>query len=377
MATKKMVVLGAGMVGGAMARDLAADRKWEVTLVDRSPEVLSRFEEVDGLSTRAADLGDPGTLDALLAAHDLAIGAVPGHMGMALLERVAALGTDLVDISFAPEDPWHLDGVARENDAMIVVDAGIAPGLSNMLIGRAEADLDEVDRAACYVGGVPVEKSPPWDYAAPFSPIDVVEEYVRPARMRDDGAEVTRPALSRPERIDFPGVGELEAFETDGLRTLLRTSRARTLVEKTMRYPGHRDRIAALRDAGFFGTDPVELPDGSSVRPLDLAVALLLPAWRLEPGRRDLLAMRVEVEGSRDGRSARRAWEVLDHYDTETATTAMSRTTGYTATAVARRVAEGWRRPGIVPPEEIGADAVALERILADLEARGIRVREA
>jgi saccharopine dehydrogenase-like NADP-dependent oxidoreductase len=224
------------------------------------------------------------------------------------------------------------------------------------------------------VGGIPAAPTPPWEYKAPFSPIDVIAEYTRPARFRRGGEDVTMPALSEVEEVEFPEVGRLEAFNTDGLRTLLATSRAPELVEKTMRWPGHADRVRLLRETGFFSESEVETSSGAVV-PLELSAKLLFDAWRYEPGEADLTVMRVVVEGEDGEGAVRHTYRLLDRHDPETDVSSMARTTGYTATALARFVLSGrYREPGISPPERVGAVDGALDWVLEHLAERGVRV---
>jgi lysine 6-dehydrogenase len=279
-----------------------------------------------------------------------------------------------VDISFFEEDPFRLDDLARERGVVAVVDAGVAPGLSNLVLGHHEARMLEVSGFECLVGGIPAEPAPPWEYRAPFSPIDVIAEYTRPARLRRDGQYLEVPALDELEPVELPEVGRLEAFLTDGLRTLLRTSRVPDLVEKTLRWPGHADRIRVLRDSGFFDPEP-RLIDGRPVVPLDLTIALLFDAWRYEPGEPDLTVMRIVIDGRDPDGSVRHTYHLLDHFHAPSGLSSMARTTGYTATAVVRLVLDGvYRQPGITPPESVGAVDGALDHVLAHLGDRGVRV---
>jgi lysine 6-dehydrogenase len=350
----KVVVFGAGRVGAAMARDLAADGEFEVTVADISTDSLRTLAGVAGVTTVQADLGSLDMIQRLASVHDLVVGAVPGPMGFDTARAVIDAGRNLVDISFFEEDPHpELDDLARERGVVAIYDAGIAPGFSNLALGEAERTFDVVERFECYVGGLPVQRHLPWEYRAVFSPIDVIAEYTRPARLVENGVVVTRAALTEVERLDFDGVGTLEAFNTDGLRSLLRCD-VPFMKEKTMRYPGHAERMQALRDAGFFSEDPVDV-GGVDVRPIDLTSELLFPAWQLRDEEEDLTVMRIEVEGVREDR--REIWrlDLLDHMDRNTGTTSMSRTTGYTCTAMVRLVKDGlYDRAGMVSPEVIG-----------------------
>ncbi len=368
----RVAVLGGGLVGGVIARDLARDGEFEVTVADLSEGTLNRFREVAGITPLQADLADPAAIRRAVAGHDLVVGAVPGHMGFATLREVIAAGAPVVDISFFPEDALALDALARERGVCAVVDCGVAPGCSNLILGRMESELEPVERFVCYVGGLPVERTWPWEYKAPFSPADVIEEYTRPARYVANGAVVTMPALSEPELVEFPGVGTLEAFNTDGLRSLLATVKAPFMVEKTMRYPGHIEKIKVLRESGFFRAEPV-MVGGVPVRPLDLAARLLFPLWQFAPGEEDITAMRVIVDGTSAGRRVRRTFEMLDRYDPTTGTSSMARTTGYTCAAGVRLLARGlWGRKGVSPPEFLGRERSCYEFMMAQLAARGV-----
>jgi saccharopine dehydrogenase-like NADP-dependent oxidoreductase len=359
-----------------MAKDLGRDSEFQVTVADVSATALRRLEGVPGITTVRADLSDAGAIRRVVDGHDLVVGAVPGHMGFATLKAVIEAGKSVVDISFFPEDALSLDALARRHGVCAVVDCGVAPGCSNLILGRMETHFDQVDRFVCYVGGLPAVRTWPWEYKAPFSPSDVLEEYTRPARYVAAGQMVTMPALSEAELVEFPEVGTLEAFNTDGLRSLLVTVKVPFMIEKTMRYPGHIEKIRVLRASGFFGTEPIEV-GGVRVKPLDVTSRLLFPSWQFGPGEEDLTAMRVIVEGSKEGRRLRRGFEMVDRFDRSTGTTSMARTTGFTCTAGVRLVAQGlWERKGVSPPEFIGREPRCYDFIMADLAKRGVVFQE-
>ena len=372
----RVVVLGAGLVGGAIARDLARGGEFEVTVVDSSEVALARLAGEAGIVAVRTDLSASGAVQRAVEDQDLVVGAVPGNMGFATLRRVLECAKPVVDISFFPEDPFALDALAREKEVSALVDCGIAPGCSNLILGRMETELETVERFVCLVGGLPLVRSWPWEYKAGFSPADVLEEYTRPARYVAGGRVVTVQALSEPELVEFPGLGTLEAFNTDGLRTLLSTVKAPFMQEKTMRYPGHIEKIRVLRESGFFATEPVEV--GSvKVRPLDLTSRLLFPLWHLAEGEEDLTAMRVSIEGVRGGRRVRRTFEMLDRYDPATGTTSMARTTGYTCTAAVRLLKQAlYGKAGISPPELLGREPGCYEFVMTELARRGVVFRE-
>ncbi|UCG87040.1 MAG: saccharopine dehydrogenase NADP-binding domain-containing protein [Gemmatimonadota bacterium] len=368
----KTAVLGAGRVGAAIVADLAADRDFDVTAVDISQPALALAKASGASRTVRADLADTVAVSELASEHDLIVGAVPGPIGFQTLEAVVRAGRHYVDISFFNEDPFEVDSLAHENGVVALVDCGVAPGLSNLILGHHAATSDRVDRFACFVGGLPAERDSLFQYKATFSPIDVIAEYTRPARYIQGGELREVPALSEVEVIDFPGVGTVEAFLTDGLRTLLDTIHVPDMKEKTVRYPGHAEQMRLLREMGLFDSEAVEV-GGVHVSPLELTAKLLFPLWRFEPGEPDLTVMRVEVDALTGDTNQSYRYDLLDRYDPTTDTASMARTTGYTCTALTRLVARGlYTQPGVSPPELVGREVGCFDFVIADLKARGV-----
>jgi saccharopine dehydrogenase-like NADP-dependent oxidoreductase len=379
----RVIVLGAGLVGGAMVKDLAKDANLKVTAADIDQANLDRLRGESEVKLIEADLSDSSVVSKLVEDHDLVVGGLPGHMGFRTLRTVIESGKNIVDIAFFPEDAFDLGRLAKSKGVTAVVDCGVAPGCSNLILGHLTTVLEETERFECYVGGLPRAREWPYEYKAPFSPSDVIEEYVRPARLVENGKMVTRPALSGVELLEFPGVGTLEAFNTDGLRSLIQTMSAGSkfgkiphMKEKTMRYPGHAERMRMLRETGFFEKETVSL-DGVSVRPLDLTSKLLFPMWKLNEGEEDFTVMRIVVEGKKDGKRERHVFDLLDSYDRNTKTTSMARTTGYTCTTVVRLLADRrFDRSGICPLEFIGQDHESYRYIIKGLREKGIDFKE-
>lgn len=371
----KIIVLGAGLVGGPIARDLARNGEFEVTAVDVDPENLDRLGTQAGISLLAMDVRHKEKLRQAIGQHDLVVNAVPGHLGFETLDHAIGCGKNIVDIAFFAEDMFQLDAKAREAGITVISDMGVAPGMSNVLLAQATQQLDVVHRGLIYVGGLPVVRTWPWEYKAVFSPADVIEEYLRPARLVENGREVVREALSEPELIDFEGVGTLEAFNSDGLRSLAKTIKADFLAEKTLRYPGYIDKIKVLRSAGFFDTKPIDM-QGTPVSPLELTSKLLFSQWRLQPGEEDFTVMRVLAQGEAQGKPLSIQWDLLDRYDPLTDVHSMARTTGYAATAAVRALASGlYSRKGVSAPEFLGHDPIVFEFLLAKIAERGIQYR--
>ena len=368
------IVLGAGMVGSVMAWDLARDDDFNVAIADRSEDALARAKARDPrIETLTLDLSDLDAVKKAIEPFDIVLGAAASHLGYELLRTVIEAGKSYADISFMPEDALDHDELARANGVTCVVDCGVAPGMSNLLCGRAVAALDACDDLEIYVGGLPVERRWPFEYKAGFAQADVIEEYTRPSRIVEGGEVVVREALSEPELMDLPGVGTVEAFNTDGLRSIADTLDIPNMKEKTLRYPGHIEIMRILRAMGLFSKEPIEV-GGQTVVPLEVTQALMFPMWSYEPGEADLTVMRVTGAGILDGVATRITWDLLDYYDPATNATSMSRTTAFPCAIFARMIARGeLNRPGVAPPELLGHDQALVERVLTELHERGVR----
>jgi lysine 6-dehydrogenase len=370
---KKIAVLGAGMVGRAIALDLADAN--EVFSFDIDGKALAQLQERNReIRTQQADLRDVSVLEDLIAPIDLVVSAVPGFMGMETIRTVISCGKDLVDISFLPEDVLPLDTLAREHGVTVITDCGVAPGLPNIIAGHYAA-RGRVKRFEYMVGGLPFIRTKPFEYKAPFSPCDVIEEYTRPARMVENGVIVTKPAMSDTELIDFPQVGTLEAFNSDGLRSLLYTlPDIPEMKEKTLRYPGHIEAIRLLRDAGFLSREALDV-SGTKVVPFDVTSEVLFKAWKLGPEEREFTIMRIVLEMQEGEGSSRLTWDLFDTYDAVTGISSMARTTGYTCTAAVNMLLKGlFVEKGLFPPERIALEEKPFHFILGYLADRGIRL---
>jgi len=369
---KKIAVLGAGLVGSAIAIDLS--KQFDVTSFDLSDAALAALQE-HGIRAQHADVTDHKHLQSLLAPFDLVIGAVPGYLGFQTARAVIEAGKNMVDISFFPEDPFELDALAKARNITVVTDCGVAPGMGNIILGYHNRKM-KVFNYECLVGGLPVVREWPYEYKAVFSPIDVIEEYTRPARYVQNGSLIIKEALSDPELVQFDGIGTLESWNSDGLRTLIRTMpNIPNMIEKTLRYPGCIEYLRMLRDSGFFSYDEVEV-GGVRIRPIDVTAKLLFPKWKLRPGEEEFTVMRIRIEGDEKGTTIKYEYSILDYTDKATQTLSMARTTGYTCAAAANLLLEGsFDRKGISPPEYLGEDEGNFRSIMDYLKARGVHYK--
>ena len=368
--SRKIIVLGAGLVGSAIAKDLAKD--FEVTSVDINQASLDGLKGIPNLTPLRADFSNHENLLKLVEPFDLVVGAVPGFMGFKTAETVIEAGKNMVDISFFPEDPFLLDEKAKAKGVTIITDCGVAPGMGNIILGYHNSQM-KVDNYTCLVGGLPKVREWPYEYRAVFSPIDVIEEYIRPARYVQDGHMVVREALSDPELIQFDKIGTLESWNSDGLRSLVDTMpHIPNMIEKTLRYPGTIEYLRVLRETGFFSYDEVEV-SGHAIRPIDLTAKLLFPKWKLKPGEEEFTVMKINIKGENRGKPEEIEYYLYDEYEKETGIISMARTTGYTCTAAVNLLDKGmFDRKGICPPEYLGEKEENFKFVLQYLADRGV-----
>jgi lysine 6-dehydrogenase len=367
----QIAILGAGMVGRAMAIDLAA--KYNVTSFDVSNDALQLLAQKNSsIKIIKADLSNYSNYNTMLTGFDFVICAVPGFMGYKTLEAIINAKKSVVDISFFPENALELDALAKEKNVTAIVDCGVAPGMSNLILGYYNERM-KITNFECMVGGLPKKRVLPFEYKAPFSPIDVLEEYTRPARYVENGHIVTKPALSDAELIDFENVGTLESFNTDGLRSVLFTMQhIANMKEKTLRYPGHIDLMKGLIKAGFLSTTPVNFK-GQQISPMEFTSSLLFNQWKPGENEAEFTLMQIKISDA----EKTICYNLYDEYDAATQTSSMSRTTGYTCTAALNMLIEKlFTEKGVFPPELVGKDETCFNFILNYLRARNIHYRK-
>jgi lysine 6-dehydrogenase len=366
----KITVLGAGMVGKAIAIDLA--KKHEVTSADIDAASLNYLTGNYGIHTKIVDVTDKTAIADVVKDADIVVSAVPGFLGLHTLLTLIACKKNMVDISFMPEDILPYRKLAVENNVTVITDCGVAPGVPNLIAGYHNGQM-KIEDFEYMVGGLPKCRIFPFEYKAPFSPCDVVEEYTRPARYLENGLLVTKPAMSDLELLDFEPVGTLEAFNSDGLRSLLYTlNNIPNMKEKTLRYPGHIRMIGALKAAGFLDKAPITM-DGKSIVPFDFTSRILFNAWKLGSEEPEFTIMRVIVQGTEKGIKRKIVYDLYDEFDTVEKISSMARTTGFTATAAATMILNKvFTEKGMFPPEMVGSDPVCFEFIMNYLKQRDI-----
>jgi saccharopine dehydrogenase-like NADP-dependent oxidoreductase len=370
---RKIIILGCGPVGKHIAIDLCKDAEFEVTSVDINREALAQLSKEHPIRTRVEDLATKEGVTRAVEDADIVIGAVPGPMGYAMLEAVIRAGKNIVDISYFLEDPFELDELAKEKGVTAVVDCGVAPGISNIILGDHTRRM-KVNRYECYAGGIPKSRKTPLAYKTDFPVLEVFEELSGPGRSIEGGKMVERQALDETMTIDLPRLGTMACLNADGLRTLLHTCAHEipNMFEKNLRYPEYVAQMRIFDELGFFSQTPIQV-NGVSVRPIDVTSAIFTPVWKYEPGEFDLTIMRLVISGEEDGKPATYTYDLYDQYDPVTKTPSMARTTGYTCTAVTRLVLDSrFSQTGIIAPEILGRVEGCRESVEKYLSERGV-----
>ena len=371
----RVLVVGCGKVGSEIARDLAGESEVDsVIAADASRENLKKLRGADKIRTERLDISQKNLVKNTMQKADLVCGALPGRIGFQVMSQAVEAGRDVVDISYTPENPFKLHRKALDRDVVVVPQCGVAPGFTNMCVGDAYREFGSISSVRILVGGLPQKPVPPLNYRIVFSLDDVVNEYSRPVHVIKNGKKESVEPLSGRGFMNFPGVGKLEYFLTDGLGSLPHSfPNVRGMFEYTLRYPGHAEMMNTLRVLGFFDRGKISV-NGFQLDPRAVTLVLLKESFS-QGGPEDLLALRVEVE-DKNGRRNQASYQVLDYFNNRRKVSAMARTTAYPCTSAALLVGtKKVAQHGVVPPEKIAQNPGHFRRVLSRLKARGVKVR--
>ncbi|WP_256957740.1 saccharopine dehydrogenase family protein [Thermococcus litoralis] len=350
----RILVLGAGNVGKAIAYDLSKD--FEVWAGDRD---LNRLEDVKNYANPIkVDASDFSSLVEKMKGFDLVVGALPGRFGFRTLKAAVEAGVDIVDVSFMPENPLALREEAIKANITAIVDAGFAPGLSNIFLGRIYQEMSPLEEGIIRVGGLPKIPKPPLYYKITWSPYDLIEEYTRKARIVKDGEVREVDPLEKIWKVKLKDF-EFEEFVSDGLRTLIETINANHLEERTLRWPGHLEKMKVLKELGFFEKENVEF-----------TLKVIAPLMNYES--EDFSIMEVYGRGFKNEKEREIRYFLYD--EAKDGFTSMARVTGFTAAIVSRIVMNGECAYGVIPPEILGMRADTYSKIMKEIRERDIHV---
>jgi lysine 6-dehydrogenase len=378
----RMLVLGAGLQGSACAFDLMQNPAVSHVVLgdvrlDRLPPFLEKYRADPRLELRNVDARDPASLRGAMSNVDAVMNALPYYFNLEVSRLAVEAGIHCCDLGGNTAivfDQLKLDADAKAKNVSIIPDCGLAPGMVNILAEAGIRQLDEVHSVRMFVGGLPQNPEPPLNYQVVYSLEGVFDYYTTPSWVLENGKPTQVDALSDLETVLFDApAGELEAFHTaGGLSTMASRyeGKVKTMVYKTLRYPGHAAIVHAIRELGLLGLDPVNVK-GTSVVPRDAFIAAVEPKLRKDRGR-DLVALRVVVEGTKAGQPKKLTYDLLDFFDEQNEVSAMERTTGYSLSITGQMQVEGRvNASGALTPDQ----AIDAEQYIAELAKRGIVIR--
>jgi lysine 6-dehydrogenase len=377
----RMLVLGAGLQGSACAYDLLAYTDHDVVLADINVENLPAFLQPylgNRLTAVKVDANDRAGVRQVMEGVSATMSAFPYYFNLGMTVAAIDAGSHFCDLggnTQIVQDQKALQARAVEQGVTVVPDCGLAPGMVNILAEHGIAQLDEVHSVRIKVGGLPQRPEPPLNYQVVYSLEGALDYYTTLSWVLRDGKQTQVKALSEIEHLDFPGVGTLEAFHTaGGLSTMAQRYEGKvpTMEYKTLRFPGHAEMMAVMRDIGLMGLEPVDVK-GTRVVPRDVFISIVGPRlkkdYKTSP---DQVALRVEAEGIDKGEKVLYRFDLLDKYDEETGITAMMRTTGFSLAITGAMQAEGKVKPGVWTPDE----AMPANAYIAALAERGVVIQE-
>jgi lysine 6-dehydrogenase len=372
----KLLSIGCGYIGSVLAEELVHSLDFEKLIIcDSTKEKIVETAKKlgDKIFPLQLDISNYSNLLQIIDSADLVIGLSPGRLGFNVMKACVEKKKNLIDLSFMAEDPFFFQKSALEGGVTIIPDCGVAPGLSNILIGKASSQLDEVKDVLIYVGGLPQNLIPPLNYKVTWCVEDLFEEYTRKAKIIRNGKTVEVDALEGLEEIEFEGLGKFEAFFTDGVRTLHDTIKANNMWEKTLRYSGHAEKIKLIKKLGLLKKEPIT---SINMSPWEF----MCKFWEENLSffeEKDFVLMRIKVSGRKGSAKFLHTYEVVDYFDEQRNITAMGRSTAYTAVAVIKLMIENRiDRKGVIPPEILGMDKKLFEEIRHTLKEKDLEIKE-
>jgi lysine 6-dehydrogenase len=378
----RMLVLGAGLQGSACAYDLLQnDAVREVVLadlrVDALPHFLARYHQDRRLRVIRVDARSQEDVRAAMKGVDACMNALPYYFNLEIATLAVQEGVHYCDLGGNTGivfQQLQLNEQAKARDLSVIPDCGLAPGMVNILAAAGIAALDTPRSVKIRVGGLPQDPTPPLNYQIVYSMHGVLDYYTTASWVLRDGEPRQVEALTEIEAVDFPEpVGTLEAFHTaGGLSTMPWTwqGKLETMEYKTLRYPGHAEIVKAIRELGLLELEPVNVK-GQTVVPRDVFIACAEPRLR-RPESRDLVALRVEAEGDRDGQPRRVVFDLLDYHDDTSGITAMERTTGFSLSITGQvQASRRTLQSGVLTPDL----AVPADLYMDELRKRGVDIR--
>lgn len=376
-----VLVLGAGLMGRAIAYDLCQFSDFKtITIADCSQQNLNSlkaFLPKKKTKYKRINLEKTREVQKIFQNADVAISAVPYVFNYKLALLAIETNTHFLDLGGNNDivrKELNLSSRARKNKITIIPDCGLAPGLVSVITHDIVEQMDSVDSVNIRVGGLPVNPKPPLNYQIVFSPYGLINEYVEDALILDHEKIIKKKSMTEIEQIRFPQpFGMMEAFLTSGgCSTLPYTYRKKIsyLDYKTIRYPGHCEKMKMLLNLGFADKNKITVRNHRII-PRDVLVTLLLK--HLPNKGKDVVLLQVFGKGIKNGRSCSLTYSMIDYADERHGISAMMRTTGYPVSIIAQMIEQGViKRHGVFCNEEI----VPCDLFFTNLEKRKIHIQK-
>jgi len=375
----KAIVLGAGMMGRAIAYDLCKHSNFDsIAIADKDKKTISSAEKfLKDIDFLKLDVEKTNDVKKQFKEYDVAISAVPYKFNYVLAKTAIETKTHFLDLggnNDIVEKERSLHDGAKDNDVTIIPDCGLAPGLVSIITKDIMEQMDSVNYVKLRVGGLPQKPTPPLNYQIVFSPYGLINEYVEDAMILNRGRIIKKKSMTELETIEFPKpFGKMEAFFTSGgCSTLPYTYKDKInyLDYKTIRYPGHCEKFKTLLDLGFAGEKKVNVGD-QNVAPRDILATLLVK--NLPTSGKDVVLLKVLSEGKKNGKKTHLEYTMVDYYDDKNNITAMMRTTGYPTSIISQMIERNIiKERGVFCPEEI----VPCKPFFEELEKRNIQIKK-
>lgn len=378
----KVVVLGAGLMGREVARDLVESEQVEkVYLADIDLKGTKQFvKDLNSSKVEAIKLNaeKENELKQTMAKGDVCVNALYYKFNEKVAKAAIDIGVHAVDlgghIGNVTENVLKLHDEAKAKNVTIIPDLGVAPGMINILTGLGASKLDKVECIKLYVGGIPIKPLPPLNYSQVFSLDGVFDHYTEPAKIIENGELKEVESLTGIEQIYFDKFGKLEAFYTSGgISTLYKTfPNVKTLLYKTVRYKGHAEHFKLLKDLGFFDKTNIVKVNDIEVKVRDVVKEALKKALYLGD-KQDAVVLRVIVSGEKSGDQVTYEYETIITRESSSSMTAMAKATACTISVVAVMIGTGIiTKRGVYPPESIVLGNEYIEK----MAKRGVTIKE-
>ncbi len=390
----RVLILGAsGMQGRAVAYDLVRNDRIESVIlagIDRYPlDKTARWLNSDKSQVEVVDASTKFDTFKLIerVRPSVVVCSVPWKYTLPPLDAAIEAGVDFVDFGLYQNVVFDnridmYNHRAKEAKVTIVPSCGLAPGMTNMLAAYGISYMDNAERVEVYVGGIPEKPEPPLQYKAVWSIEGVWTQFMEDCRVIQGGKPAKVEATTGKVELHFAGLGDFEAAYTDGLGTMLHAYKetemkgVKEVFEKTIRWPGHYDKIRTFKECGLLDTVPIEV-EGCTISPRAFLTKLLEPLLKMGDKERDMSLLRVKTFGKKDGQDIQKSYEMVDYRDNKTGILSMARTTGFTGAIIVDMIASGKiTDKGVVMPEKLGANQAVFQEMIAEYKKRNILIRE-